>query len=159
MDLGTYANGIIPASFVKMPLALTVVFAIWAAVGPLVGIFIGSYLSRSAQKKQWLAVERIKEWRELLEAMNRSMLVGAKPNPGNDISIEEEIYRSEMNTREVIATRLLIAREVRHWKIHAKWSEAVRKSHLDLDDGSFGRTMGDIQFLIEEACRKDIENI
>jgi len=50
----------------------TVILAIWAAVGPLVGIYVGHHLLRSQQRRQWLADNRIQEWREVMTTLHKS---------------------------------------------------------------------------------------
>lgn len=50
---------------------MTLILAIWAAVGPLVGIAIGHYLVRSWERKRWLADNRKEEYRRVLAAVNK----------------------------------------------------------------------------------------
>ena len=52
------------------PLSLIVFFAIWAAVGPLVGIAVGHYLVRSWERRRWLADNRKEEFKQVLVALN-----------------------------------------------------------------------------------------
>jgi hypothetical protein len=54
-----------------MPLWVTVFITIWAAVGPLAGILIGHYLTRSWQRTQRIADNRKEEYRRVLAALNR----------------------------------------------------------------------------------------
>lgn len=51
---------------------LTIASAVWAVVAPLVGIFLGHYLTRSWQREQWLRDCRKEEFRELLTTFTRS---------------------------------------------------------------------------------------
>jgi hypothetical protein len=51
------------------PWWLTLIFAIWAAVGPLIGIFVGSHITRRWQREQWVRDQELKEWRELISAV------------------------------------------------------------------------------------------
>jgi len=53
------------------PWWLTLALAIWAALGPVIGILIAHYLLRSWQRRQWLADNRKEEYRKLLAALNR----------------------------------------------------------------------------------------
>jgi hypothetical protein len=42
----------------------------WAAVGPLIGVLVGAYLT-GRQKRDWLADNKKEEYRELLSAMKK----------------------------------------------------------------------------------------
>jgi hypothetical protein len=94
-----------------MPLWVTLFLTIWVPLGPLVGLAIGHYLSRSQQRKHWIADNAKEEYRELLGAlydaadisvMNRSM--GRETNKEEDDQEEQ----SEHNLIGIIHTRLFI---------------------------------------------------
>ncbi len=42
-----------------------VVMAIWTAVGPLVGVFVGAYIANRNQRKHWVGNCKKEEYREL----------------------------------------------------------------------------------------------
>lgn len=54
-----------------LPLWMTLFLTIWAAVGPLVGILVGHYLTASWQRKQWIADNQKDEYRRVLAGLNR----------------------------------------------------------------------------------------
>ena len=45
-------------------------YAIWAAVGPLAGVIIGGWLASHWQRKQWIADNKAREYREIFDALN-----------------------------------------------------------------------------------------
>ena len=52
-------------------------FAIWAAVGPLVGVVVGGFLTAWWQRRQWILDNKAREYREALDALEayrRSLL-------------------------------------------------------------------------------------
>jgi hypothetical protein len=53
------------------PLWVTVFLTIWAPVGPLVGILVGHYLTRSWERRQWIADNQKEEYKKLLGGFNR----------------------------------------------------------------------------------------
>jgi len=58
-------------SEVRFPLWATVLIAIWAAIGPLVGIVIGHLLVRSWERRRWLADNTKEEYRRVLSAVEK----------------------------------------------------------------------------------------
>jgi hypothetical protein len=139
---------------------LTVIVAIWGAIGPLVGIFIGSYLVRSHQRRQWIATERVKEWRELLTALTTSLTTMIKCSKvlRTPESIAEDLS-AHVAAGEVLGNRLLIAQEVRRRKIMDRWHEAVKVFEENHDATAFGTNFGNIVFLIEDGARTDVNEV
>jgi len=45
---------------------------VWAAVGPLVGVWIGAVLAKRWQREQWIADNKRAEYRKLLTTLTRS---------------------------------------------------------------------------------------
>jgi hypothetical protein len=69
-----------------LPLWVTVFIAIWAVVWPLVGILLGHYLTRSWQRRQWIADNQKEEYRRLLVALNDlSIVFTVEPLPGQQV--------------------------------------------------------------------------
>ena len=68
----------------------TIILAIWAAVGPLVGIYVGHHLLRSQHRRQWLAETRIQEWREIITTLHKSLVLVTQFDAVRDLSTIEE---------------------------------------------------------------------
>jgi hypothetical protein len=71
------------------PLWVTVFLTIWAAVGPLLGIVVGHYLTRSWQRRQWLADNRKDEYRKLLAGLNRLNMVLILDHTNQSVGVQE----------------------------------------------------------------------
>jgi hypothetical protein len=142
------------------PSALTVILAIWAAVGPLVGIFIGHFLVLSTQRKQWFTDNKVKEWRELLVTLRSSFITmaGASPKSATPDMMKDDL-RAYYAASEVLGNRLFIGDEVRKRQVPEKWREAVHALKEDRDPEAFGTRFGEIQHLIEEGARADISKV
>src|SRR5713226_10620517 len=46
------------------------IYAVWAAVGPLVGVIIGAWLSARWQRTKWILDNKTTEYRGILDALN-----------------------------------------------------------------------------------------
>jgi hypothetical protein len=71
------------------PWWLILIFAVWAAVGPLVGIVIGHYLTRSWQRSQWIADNRKEEYRKVLSGLNRLNMLLVKQHLNGHVDVGE----------------------------------------------------------------------
>jgi len=58
-----------------LPLWVTVFLTIWAAIGPLLGIVIGHYLTRSWQRSQWIADNQKEEYQKVVAGLNRLNMI------------------------------------------------------------------------------------
>jgi hypothetical protein len=144
----------------------TVILAIWAAVGPLVGIYVGHHLLRSQQRRQWLADNRIQEWREVITTLNKSLILITQFDAGRDLSTVEEkkaampaVLDARAGALSVLNNRIFIAKEVRHHKMFDKWKKAVSEFDGDHDAGKFGTTLGELTHLIGQEAKADINKL
>jgi hypothetical protein len=133
----------------------TVILAVWAAVGPLVGIYIGHHLLRSQQRRQWLADNRIQEWREVITTLQKSLVLITQFDATRNLSTTEEkkadmpaVLDARAVALSVLNNRLFIAKEVRHHKMFDKWKKAVDEFDEDHDPGKFGTRLGELTHLI-----------
>src|SRR5580693_7186980 len=51
------------------PRSVSIFFAIWGVVGPIVGLGFGHYLSASSERRRWIADNEKEEYRKLLGAL------------------------------------------------------------------------------------------
>jgi hypothetical protein len=121
---------------------LTIALGVWAAVGPLIGIYLGHFLSRSWQQKQWLLDRRKEEWRELLTALAESLRVSLKFYPARALSGEEErvIVEAQSQSFRTIRDRIYIAADVKELNIENRWSAAVQHHSQTMDAKKLGAT-------------------
>jgi hypothetical protein len=139
----------------------TIVLAVWAAIGPLVGVRYGNELSQRSTRRQWLADERTKEWRELLSTLTTSMTTIIRCRQGDrTVEMMKEDLLASVSAGEVLSNRLFIAKEVRRRQPLDSWREALKSFEMDGDPAAFGTKFGrDIQFQIEEGAREDIGRV
>jgi hypothetical protein len=71
------------------PLWVTVFLTIWAALGPLAGILVGHYLTRSWQRRQWIADNQKEEYRKLLSGLNRLNMVLILDHTNHNVGIQD----------------------------------------------------------------------
>jgi hypothetical protein len=136
----------------------TIVLGVWAAVGPLVGVRYGNELSQRSARRQWLADERTKEWREMLGVLTTSMTTIIRCRQGEKTTemLKEDVL-ANMAAGEVLSNRLFIAKEARRRELLEGWREAVSAFDKDGDAEAFGERFGrTIRFQIEEGAREDI---
>jgi hypothetical protein len=130
--------------------ALTITLGIWAAVGPLAGIVLGHFLTRSWQHKQWLLDRRKEEWRELLTALAESLRASLKIYPARALSGDEEreIVNAQSDSFRVIRDRIFIAADVKALDLENRWSAAVQHHSQTLDAPKLGKTYDAIRLEI-----------
>jgi hypothetical protein len=102
---------------------LTVVLGIWAAIGPLAGIFVGHLLTRSWQREQ-ARLDNVKaEYRELLSALADAYTSFIRLGPRDPDSLEQrsayDIARA--SSLRVLHDRIYIAQRVESEKWLYRW--------------------------------------
>jgi hypothetical protein len=133
---------------------LTIALGVWAAIGPLIGIYLGHFLSRSWQQKQWLLDRRKEEWRELLTALAESLRVSLKFYPARVLSGEEErqIVEAQSNSFRTIRDRIFIASDVQRLNIENRWSAAVQHHSQTMDAKKLGNAYTELRDEIVRAA-------
>jgi hypothetical protein len=144
----------------------TIILAIWGAVGPLVGIYIGHHLLRSQQRRQWLADNRIQEWRDVITTLQKSLVLITQFDAARNLSTIEEkkagmpaVLDARAVALSVLSNRIFIAREVRHHKMFDKWKKAVDEFDGDHDAGKFGTLFGELTYLMEVEARAEMSKL
>jgi hypothetical protein len=103
--------------------------AIWAAVGPLVGILIGAYLAKQWQRSQWLADKKRSEYRKLLTTLTRTYTTIVKlraPLVGLGPMEQRALSNLEPNSLIVVRDQMFIAKEVKEMDLLNRWTGALR---------------------------------
>jgi hypothetical protein len=113
----------------------------WSVIGPLAGVCIGAWLSRSWQRKQWVLESKKGEWRELISCLSQSahFILNNSPHligPGGMGGLksgEQERQSDEAIDRghTVIADRIFIADIMEREKIGDRWLAVVK--HRDVN--------------------------
>lgn len=113
---------------------------IWGYIGPLVGLYAGSLLTKSAQRKQWLLDRRKEEYRELLSAMTHATIelqtFLASKGSGNEqpIALWLDAYKA---AARIVADRIYIAEDLEKADIAIRYLNAAEKLRQsgDAEDG------------------------
>src|SRR4029077_15758703 len=101
---------------------------IWAAVGPLMGVALGGWLTMRNQRMLWILDNKRSEYRKLLSTITRdyttcmNIYAGRTALSGAEQRRREKAHLEALN---VIRDRLFIAKEVSEMDIARKWSEAI----------------------------------
>lgn len=131
--------------------------AIWSAVGPLIGVVLGAYLSRRWQREQWLLDNRKQEYRELLTALTDAYMLMARfirPMIALDSQTQRQLDQAERDSYRVIRDRIFIAVDMKSNDILRLWATAVENYRQTLDERVFAKRFDDINDkIIEMASR------
>src|SRR6266566_4378168 len=135
-----------------LPWWATLILAIWAPVGPLVGILVAHYLLRSWQRRQWQADNRIQEWRELIATLMSSFTTILRLAT---LTLMEAPYRQDLDAHgiraiEVIGNRIFINEDVEQIQLLDQWSGDAKK---------FSNRFQEIMTKVKAVAKKDIANI
>lgn len=121
-------------------MSLTTMLALWAAIGPLLGIILGHVLSRSSQQRQWQQDNRKQEYRELLDALSAAYSEMVEYMYG-DFHDSKELFikhkKVRMETFRILQNRIWIAKELKAANIEQEWGITCRKFDHDKDAFKF----------------------
>jgi hypothetical protein len=101
----------------------------WPAVGPLAGILIGAYLTRSWDRRKWLSENRRDECRELLTALTNATAALIEESQtivafdSTDKMANREPYLLSLRT---LQDRIFIAEDIAGIKLFDRWGESVK---------------------------------
>ena len=110
--------------------AVTIFLSLWAAVGPVVGILVGAYLTKQWQREQWLADNRKEECRELLSAIARSsdaLLEARSQVEQQSVTKNDALKVSWAEDRKcmiLFQDRIFTAKRLNEHKIFTTWHKA-----------------------------------
>jgi hypothetical protein len=105
--------------------------ATWAAVGPLGGVIVGAYLSRSWDRQKWMNDNRKLEFRELIEALTDAATALMYEQRMRSISphgvFEDPDARTKhLQALKVIKTRIFISTDMKEMNVFDRWSESIK---------------------------------
>jgi|SRR5580658_1374804 hypothetical protein len=115
---------------------MRILLNIWAAVGPLMGVVLGGWLTMRNQRMLWILDNKRSEYRKLLTTITRdyttflNVYAGRVALSGADERRREKAHLEALN---VIRDRLFIAKEVSEMDIASKWSEAIGRAYNNRD--------------------------
>jgi hypothetical protein len=132
--------------------------------GPLLGIFIGAYLTRRGQRRQWVTDNRVAEWRELLITLAKSMTVTKQANvePEDQKLKFERLqinYKARTQAADVLLSRIFIAKEIKELNLANRWITLLQEFEVHKDAGRFGAGFAELTKAIHDKAAKNIKNI
>lgn len=135
------------------PLWLTIFLTMWAAVGPLAGIVIGHYLTRSWQREQRIADNEKEEFRNLLAALNRLNMVLLDRHSDGRLDLEE-LKPLMAAITSAINTSLFIADFLGESNVASDVLDAVKKLIQNDDFAGYHAKYWEAVNLIIAAAKK-----
>ncbi len=159
---GVYVH-LIVQSRSRRSIPLQLFLNIWAAVGPLLGVGLGSWLTMKNQRKQWILDNKRAEYRKLLTTLTESashfaMIYGATPvvMAERDQRLLAETAKKSGN---VIYSRLFIADEIEKLKIMGRWQNTIDALRKNQDAATFVKGLDGIMNDIRGAALKDFRDL
>lgn len=114
----------------------TIMLAVWAVVGPLVGIWYGQDLAREWQKRQWIAENRKQECRELLSVMAShwaAVNIVKSGMPTVRIQDRDRMNQASLAVMETLRSRIFLAPEATELKLAERWFSGPGSVNADND--------------------------
>lgn len=104
----------------------------WSGVGPLVGVVIGAWLSRSWQRKQWELDGKKAEYRELLSTLSESFhqIATYQRHTVQPPEMRQAISKAEVAGQSVIADRVFIEDRLRVRQFSKRWDSLIAERGL-----------------------------
>lgn len=139
------------------PTTATLIVAALGIVGTFGAPIVTLKMNRAWQREQWMRDERVKEYRELLDALAESMRVVLMRH-GDVLPSEDQSRHVEAlsNITRVMRNRILIAAEAYQMDIETKWFEAIRVYRHTLDLSALSSAYGKIQVEIARAVQRHL---
>jgi hypothetical protein len=102
--------------------------AVWASVGPLVGVLTGALLARSWDRRKWTNENRKQEYRELLTALTSACTALIENAQAVVQSSAEQIFAKDeyLESLRVLQDRIFIADEIHKMNLFDRWGTAMK---------------------------------
>jgi hypothetical protein len=128
-------------------------------LGPLVGVLIGGLLTRSAQRRQWLADHKRAEYRELLSVLSGVMGDFPALMDPRAADRDKELYKLRMKVVQKIQDSIFIAEKIDEIGIFPRLQLATEK----MVAGGSGKDLGDavsgMMITVRTAALEDISEM
>lgn len=124
-------------------------YAIWAAIGPLVGVIIGAWLAARWQQRRWMIDKKTEEYRGLLDSLcaarNQFVTYRAKyapsrltvPNPAEQANDLRALNDSVVRFGYALTDRLFVRNALKESGVLKQFDEFLRSQDSGGYDGGF----------------------
>jgi len=126
----------------------------WGYIGPLIGLILGSFLTTSSQRRQWLLDRRKDEFRELISAMTHATIELQHYIAAKQSGFEQPWHQwldAHKSALRVVADRIYIASDLKKLNIPTRYLAAVEKLRESNDPE--GDSAGDVGAIIDELVK------
>jgi len=133
----------------------TILAALWAGVGPLVGVLIGAYLTNHIQRRLWLADHKRQEYQELFAVMTNAFTKLLELNNTGSLTV------TELNTIQVQVVNMLHSRLFTSDVVFVdidlfqEWNKAIEKLKAG-EAKEFSGMIGGLLEDIRQVALKDL---
>ncbi len=132
--------------------------AVWIALGPLIGVWTGAYLSKRWQRDQWIADNKRAEYRKLITTLTdlaSKVAIYYGPNARVlDPAAARKVAKISLSSANIIFNRLFIDREMKELDIQARWQNALVSLRTNNDPLTFTTA---IEKLMEDIKREALK--
>ena len=129
---------------------------IWAAVGPLLGVALGGWLTMKNQRRLWILDNKRAEYRKLMSTLTRTytMLMYVYSDTARTGKDELKCKNMRLAALNVMRDRIFIAKEVAKMGISIKWSKAVGELNVGCNLTPLDKAYHEIAESIRESAAK-----
>jgi hypothetical protein len=131
------------------------VVKVWSGIGPLVGVLIGSWLTRSWQLKQWVLDGKKTEYRELISTLSGSYnrIVNNWPS-ATLVTAEERRKQVEavVAGRQVIEDRIFSVKQMRVENVRELWEQLTAEK----DPARHGHYWDELHDVLVKMAHRDL---
>lgn len=138
---------------------LTGVLGVWAAIGPIIGILLGHYLTHSGQHEQWLRDCRKQEFRELLTAFSKcyvTVMLFGRPGVIRNEQEMKDYFDDQREALVTVSDRMYIAEDVGKLDLYRRWTAAVGDFNRDNAHEVFSTRFDEIRLEILRVAHRGL---
>lgn len=149
------------------------IYAVWAAVGPLVGLIIGGWLAARSQRRKWVLDNKVAEYRGILDALNdyrwRFIAHNALQSPAQQLSIrppevaanekheaEMALVKAQQLVTDSLSDRIFTLNSIAQSGAREDWKECTRLVH-EINSVQLFRMLGNVHDKLVKASQTDLK--
>lgn len=135
---------------------MNTLLATWSAVGPLVGVLLGGYLTTRIQRRQWVAENKKQEYRELLTALSQGVseiFFSYNSKTKTPEELKDICYQVDRRVVAVIFDRIFIRDAVDTLNVQDEWGEAIADLRKDADVQKYLQRVYNLLQLVARVAR------